>query len=71
VDPNNPQHVVAAYQDNVHAVYSRDGGRTWTAAQGVAPTDYRVSGDVSVTFDNAGHAILCFIAFDRLGTTDY
>jgi len=71
VDPNNPQHVVAAYQDNVHAAYSRDGGRTWATAPGVAPADYKVSGDVSVTFDNAGHAILCFIAFDRLGTTDY
>ena len=71
VDPNNPQRVVAAYQDIVHAAYSRDAGRTWTAAQGAAPADYKVSGDVSVTFDNAGHAILGFIAFDRLGTTDY
>ena len=71
VDPNNPQRVVAAYQDIVHAAYSRDAGRTWAAAQGAAPADYKVSGDVSVTFDNAGHAILGFIAFDRLGTTDY
>jgi len=71
VDPNDPRRVVAAYQDIVHAAYSRDAGRTWTAAQGVAPADYKVSGDVSVTFDNAGHAILCYIAFDRLGTTDY
>src|SRR2546428_12836732 len=71
VDPRNPQHLVAAYQDNAHAAWSRDGGRTWTIAQGVEPPDYRVSGDVSITFDNRGDAILCFIAFDRLGTTDY
>jgi hypothetical protein len=71
VDPDEPRHLVAAYQDNVHAAFSRDAGRTWTAAQGVAPADYRVSGDVSVTFDNAGHALLCYIAFDRLGTPDY
>ena len=62
---------MAAYQDNAHAAWSRDGGRTLTIAQGVEPTDYRVSGDVSVSFDNQGAAILCFIAFDHLGTTDY
>ena len=71
VDPNDRDHVVAAYQENAQAAYSRDGGRTWTPAQGTAPADYKVSGDVSVTFDNGGHAILCYIAFDRLGTTDY
>ncbi len=71
VDPRNPQHVVAAYQDNAHAAWSRDGGRTWSIAAGVEPTDYRVSGDVSVAFDTQGAAILCFIAFDHLGTTDY
>jgi hypothetical protein len=71
IDPNNPLHVVAAYQDNAHAAFSADGGHTWTIVSSVAPADYRVSGDVSVTFDNAGHALLCFIAFDRLGTADY
>src|SRR5256712_4805244 len=71
VDPNTPQHLVAAYQDNAHAAWSRDGGGHWTVAQGVEPPGYRVSGAVSITFDNRGDAILCFIAFDRLGTTDY
>jgi len=70
VDPSAPAHVLVAYQDPVHVVYSRDSGRTWTGAT-VAPPDYRVSGDVSVTFDNAGRAFVCYIAFDRLGTTDY
>lgn len=71
VDPSNPTHVVAVYQTNAHATYSRDGGATWTRADGTAPPDYKVSGDVSVTFDNRGHAILCYIAFDKLGTPEY
>lgn len=71
VNPRNPQQVVGVFQDNAHASYSIDGGRTWQAASGVAPPNYRVSGDVSVTFDTQGHAIICYIAFDKLGTVNY
>lgn len=71
VDAHNPAHVVAAYQDNAHAAWSADSGRTWTVASGTEPPNYRVSGDVSVTFDRKGHAILCYMAFDRLGTAGY
>ncbi len=71
VNPNNPRQVVAVFQDNVHASYSEDTGRTWKAAEGVAPPNYRVSGDVSTTFDNQGHAFVCYIAFDKLGTFNY
>jgi hypothetical protein len=71
VNPNNPQQVVAVFQDNVHASYSDDAGRTWKAAEGVAPPNYRVSGDVSIAFDNQGHAFVCYIAFDKLGTFNY
>lgn len=71
VNPNNPQQLVAAYQSQASAAYSRDAGKTWTIAKGTAATDYRVSGDVSVTFDNKGRAFLCFIAFDKLGTENY
>jgi hypothetical protein len=71
IDPNNPQQLVAAYQVNASIVYSRDGGKRWAIAEGTAPTDYRRSGDVSVTYDNQGHAFLCYIAFDKLGTTNY
>ena len=71
IDPTAPGHVLVAYQDPVHVAYSRDSGRTWTGEVSVAPPNYRVSGDVSVAFDNAGRAFLCYIAFDRLGTTDY
>jgi len=45
--------------------------RTFTIAKGTKPADWRVAGDVSVTFDNRGHAFLCYLAFDRLGTTSY
>jgi hypothetical protein len=71
VNPNNPQQLVAAFQTRASAAYSRNAGKTWTIAEGTAPTDYRVSGDVSVTFDNKGRAFLCYIAFDKLGTENY
>src|SRR5579862_2507042 len=71
VNPTNPKQVVAVFQDNAHAAYSADAGRTWQAAEDVAPKNYRVSGDVSTTFDNQGHAFVCYIAFDKLGTFNY
>ena len=71
VDPSNPGQLVAAYQVNASIAYSRDAGKTWTTAEGTAATDYRRSGDVSVAYDNHGRAFLCYIAFDKLGTTNY
>jgi hypothetical protein len=71
INPRNPQQVSIAYQDNAHIAYSPDGGKTWDAAANTAPPDYRVSGDVSVTYDKHGHAFLCYIAFDKLGTFNY
>ncbi len=71
VNPKNPQQVVGVFQDNVHASYSQDAGHTWQLADGVEPKNYRVSGDVSVAFDNQGHAFVCYIAFDKLGTFNY
>lgn len=70
VDPNHPDDVIAAYQDNAHIAYSTDAGKTWTA-ENVESKEYHVSGDVSVTYDNQGHAFLCYIAFDKLGTFSY
>ena len=71
VNPLDPQQVVAVFQDNAHAAYSRDGGLTWDVAQGVEPPNYRVSGDVSTSFDNHGRAFICYMAFDKLGTFNY
>jgi hypothetical protein len=71
VNPKNPQQQVVAWQVNASTAYSTDGGQTWTVAEGTAPKEYRISGDVSVTYDSSGHALLCYIAFDRLGTSQY
>ena len=71
VNQQNPKQVVAVFQDNAHAAYSQDAGNTWTLAEGVAPMNYRVSGDVSTVFNNQGHAFICYIAFDKLGTFNY
>src|SRR5215510_6892874 len=71
VNPRDPQQAVVAWQVNASVAYSKDGGQTWTIAEGTAPKDYRVSGDVSVTYDAAGQAVLCYIAFDKLGTSQY
>jgi hypothetical protein len=71
VNPANPQQLVVAWQINASVAYSTDGGRNWTIAEGTAPKDYRVSGDVSLAYDAAGAALLCYIAFDKLGTNNY
>jgi hypothetical protein len=71
VNPQNPQQVVAVFQDNVHAGYSQDAGHTWTVAENVDPKNFRISGDVSTAFDNQGHAFVCYIAFDQLGSFNY
>ena len=71
VNPRNPQQVVAAFQVPAHIAYSADGGNNWNQASAIAPKNYKISGDVSVTYDAHGHAILCYIAFDKLGTTNY
>ena len=59
VNPRNPQELAVAWQVNASVGHSTDGGKTWTIATGTAPKDYRVSGDVSITYDAAGHASYC------------
>lgn len=71
VNPLNPQQLVVAWQINASAAYSSDGGQSWSIAEGTAPKDYKISGDVSIAYDAAGHALLCYIAFDKLGTANY
>ncbi|MGC2745765.1 MAG: sialidase family protein [Candidatus Angelobacter sp.] len=71
VNSKNPHQLVVAWQINASAAYSADSGQTWKVAEATAPKDYRVSGDVSLAYDASGHAILCYIAFDKLGTTNY
>src|ERR1700722_3987248 len=71
VNQANPQQAFAAYQAHANVVYSQDGGATWKPATGTASDDYKVSGDVVAVYDKHGAAILCYIAFDKLGTENY
>ncbi len=71
INPRDPNQVAVAFQDNAHIAYSTDAGKNWQIATGTEPPNYRVSGDVSVAYDNQGHAILCYMAFDKLGTFNY
>jgi hypothetical protein len=71
VNSKDPRRLITAWQVNASVAFSQDGGQTWKVAENTAPKEYRISGDVSVTYDAAGHAILCYIAFDKLGTTNY
>lgn len=71
VNPSDPEKLVVAWQINASAAYSANGGQTWSIAKGTAPKDFRVSGDVSLAYDAHGQAFLCYIAFDKLGTTNY
>ncbi|MBV8436248.1 MAG: exo-alpha-sialidase [Silvibacterium sp.] len=76
-NPNNSNQIVTVMQGGVKvegtatAAYSTDAGRTFTRASGSGPADWKVAGDVSVAFDNKGHAYLCYLAFDKLGTAAY
>jgi len=71
INPRNPDQVAVAFQDNAHIAYSMDAGKNWQIASGTEPPNYRVSGDVSVAYDNQGRAILSYMAFDKLGTFNY
>ena len=71
INPLNPSQVLAVFQVPATAVYSEDSGENWQFASGTAPENYKISGDVSVSYDILGHAFLCYIAFDKLGTQEY
>lgn len=70
INPNNPDQVVVVYQVGAYAAYSTDSGKSFHRAE-MPSGGYRVMGDVSTTFDNQGHAFLCYLAFDHLGTAQY
>jgi hypothetical protein len=71
INPQTPSQILAAFQTPASVAYSDDSGGTWQLAAGTAPENYKVSGDVSIAYDILGHAILCYIAFDKLGTPEY
>ncbi|HEX3093878.1 MAG TPA: hypothetical protein VHW72_14695, partial [Candidatus Angelobacter sp.] len=71
VNPIPPHQIVVVFEANAHAFYSQDAGRSWKAADGIASPSYKHSGDVSVAFDNRGHAYIAYVGFDKLGTFNY
>ncbi len=71
INPRNSRQVVVAYQTGARIAYSQDAGTHWRRGSETLPRYYAVSGDVSVAYDNLGHAFLCYIAFDKLGTDEY
>jgi hypothetical protein len=71
INPANPQQLVAAYQVPTSVAFSQDGGNSWKKAEGTAALDYKVSGDVTITYDSKGTALVAFLAFDKLGTFNY
>ena len=70
VNPNNANQVIAAFQPATVA-YSADGAQTFNVADLPAVSGWRGGGDVSVTFDNGGHAYVCTLHFDKLGSVSY
>lgn len=71
VNPSNARELVIGFQSRTSAAYSADGGATWVMTSGTAPSEYRSTGDTSVTYDRHGHVILCFIAHDGPGPYKY
>jgi hypothetical protein len=71
INPANPQQIAVAFGSSVTVDYSTDGGEHWALAEGTAVANYRGAGDISITYDRRGHAILCFIAFDAAGSWRY
>src|ERR1700685_2905611 len=54
VYPQNPKQVVAASQAPASVAYSEDAGESLQLASGTVPENYKVSGDVSITYDVLG-----------------
>ena len=70
LNPNNPDQVVAAFQPAT-IVYSTDGGQTFSPAELPSVQGWPGGGDVSVAFDNKGHAYLSTLHFEKLGSMSY
>lgn len=70
VNPNNPEQVVVTFQPATIA-YSQDGGKTFSTADLPPVEGWRGGGDVSVAFDDKGHAYLSTLHFEKLGSMSY
>src|SRR5215472_808029 len=70
INPNHPSQVVAVFQPAT-VVYSSDGGQTFATADLPPVEGWRRGGDVSIIFDNKGHAYLSTLHFEKLGSMSY
>lgn len=70
VNPNHPEQVVGTFQPAT-VFYSEDGGKTFSTAELPPVEGWRGGGDVSITFDNKGHAYLSTLHFEKLGSMSY
>lgn len=70
VNPRNPAQVVAVFQPAT-VIYSTDGGQSFQTADLPPIEGWRAGGDVSITFDNHGHAYLSTLHFEKLGSMSY
>jgi hypothetical protein len=70
VNPLNPKQVVAVFQP-AGVAYSTDGAQSFALADLPLVSGWRGGGDVSVAFNDKGHAFLGSLHFDRLGTASY
>jgi hypothetical protein len=70
VNPRDPRQVAAVFQP-AGVAYSTDGGQTFAPAELPPVPGWRGGGDVSVAFNDKGHAFLGSLHFDRLGTASY
>ena len=77
IDPNDPRHVIVSYQQPVGPRYapfvawSADGAESFTVAPGIAPPNYAVGADPSVTFDPHGHAFVVYVGTESTDNAPY
>lgn len=79
VNPVNPGNIITGWmkitgmnQISIHTKASFDGGQTWSSGTSL-PHLYPsfTSADVSIDFDNAGNAYVCYIDFDNTADSGY
>lgn len=79
VNPANPGNIIAGWmkatglsQVSIHTKASFDGGQTWSSGTSL-PHLYPsfTSADVSIDFDNAGNAYVCYIDYDNAADSGY
>ncbi len=79
IDPRDARHVIVSYQQPLAAsgrwapsvAWSADGGACWTVAADIAPRNYPLAADPTVTFDPHGHAFVAYVATEHAEHAPY